>query len=86
MNSDAAPHKRKLGQTELEVPDSEDEEDYGWDEGDDATLPPPPPQWQGSEDIILGQDVGHSDDLEPDDDGNRYLDGELEESDEEGAD
>lgn len=61
MTNGQAASKRKLGQTELEVPDSEDEEDYGWDEGDDAALPPPPPQWQGSEDIILGHDVGHSD-------------------------
>lgn len=61
-------HKRKLGQTELEVPDSEDE-DYGWADEDEASMPPPPPQWQGSEDILLGQDVGRSDE-EYSDDGN----------------
>jgi hypothetical protein len=54
-------HKRKLGQTDFEIPDSDDE-DYGWGDEDDATLPPQPSQWQGSEDLILGQDVGHSDD------------------------
>lgn len=54
--------KRKLGQTGLEVPDSEDDEDYGWAEEDEAALPPPPSQWQGSEDIILGQEIGASDD------------------------
>ncbi|OAR00295.1 hypothetical protein LLEC1_05861 [Akanthomyces lecanii] len=59
----AAQQKRKIGQTELEVPDSEDE-DYGWAEEDEASLPAPPPQWQGSEDIILGQDVGRSEDEE----------------------
>jgi hypothetical protein len=42
------------------VPDSEDDEDYGWADEDEAAMPAPPPQWQGSEDLILGQDVGHS--------------------------
>lgn len=54
--------KRKLAQTNFEVPDSEDDEDYGWAEDDEAAMPPPPPQWQGSEDILLGQEVGRSDD------------------------
>lgn len=45
--------KRKLDQAGFEVPDSEDE-DYGWQEDDDNALPRPPPQWQGSEDILLG--------------------------------
>lgn len=55
------PHqKRKLGQTSFEVPDSEDE-DYGWADEDEASMPAPPPQWQGSEDVILGQEVGRSD-------------------------
>ncbi|KAF4338071.1 DNA repair rhp55 [Fusarium beomiforme] len=57
-----ARHKRKLGQTELEVPDSEDDEDYGWAYEDEAAMPPPPPQWQGSEDLILGQEIGQSED------------------------
>lgn len=57
-----APQKRKLDEAELEVPDSEEDEDYGWAEEDEADLPPPPPQWQGSEDIILGQELGHSED------------------------
>nr|RBQ83790.1 hypothetical protein FVER53263_06323 [Fusarium verticillioides] len=57
-----ARNKRKLGQTELEVPDSEDDEDYGWADEDEAAMPAPPPQWQGSEDLILGQDIGQSDD------------------------
>ncbi|KAJ2980528.1 hypothetical protein NQ176_g2585 [Zarea fungicola] len=59
----AAQQKRKISQTELEVPDSEDE-DYGWADEDEASLPAPPPQWQGSEDVILGQNVGHSEDEE----------------------
>ncbi|RCI09425.1 hypothetical protein L249_3756 [Ophiocordyceps polyrhachis-furcata BCC 54312] len=50
--------KRKLGQAELEVPDSDDDDDddgaYGWAAEDEAALPAPPPQWQGSEDILLG--------------------------------
>lgn len=50
--------KRKLGQTDLEVPDSDqDDEDYGWADDDDDALPPPPSQWQGSEDLILGKDA-----------------------------
>jgi hypothetical protein len=64
--TEGAPHgvrmKRKLGHTDLEIPDSEDDEDYGWAEEDEASMPGPPPQWQGSEDILLGQEVGHSDD------------------------
>ena len=65
--------KRKLGQTELEVPDSEDDEDYGWAEEDEAAMPAPPPQWQGSEDILLGQEVGRS---EEDSDGHGNSEGE----------
>lgn len=53
--------KRKRGHTGLEVPDSEDDENYGWGDGDEAAMPAPPPQWQGSEDILLGQEVGRSD-------------------------
>lgn len=45
-------HKRKLGETDFELPDSQDE-DYGW-EDDDAASMPTVPQWQGSEDILLG--------------------------------
>lgn len=60
--------KRKLSHTGLEIPDSEDDEDYGWAEEDEASMPGPPPQWQGSEDILLGQDVGHSDEAEDEDD------------------
>ncbi|KAK3997372.1 P-loop containing nucleoside triphosphate hydrolase protein [Cladorrhinum sp. PSN332] len=45
--------KRKLGDTDFEIADSEeDDEDYGWDEDPDA-VPPMPSQWQGSEDILL---------------------------------
>ncbi|KAK2630440.1 hypothetical protein QTJ16_001260 [Diplocarpon rosae] len=48
------PQKRKLSATDLEIPDSdaEDDEDYGWAEEDEEELPPPPPQWQGSEDAL----------------------------------
>ncbi|KAL6881153.1 P-loop containing nucleoside triphosphate hydrolase protein [Trichoderma novae-zelandiae] len=61
--------KRKLGQTEVEVPDSEDDEDYGWADEDEGALPPPPSQWQGSEDLILGKDAGLSEDEQEPDDG-----------------
>jgi hypothetical protein len=42
--------KRKLGDTDFEIADSD--EDYGWDD-DDEELPPMPSQWQGSEDLLL---------------------------------
>jgi hypothetical protein len=49
------PQKRKLFATDLEILDSEgeDDEDYGWAEEDDENIPPMPPQWQGSEDILV---------------------------------
>lgn len=49
------PQKRKLSATDLEIPDSEgeDDEDYGWAEEDEEDIPPMPPQWQGSEDILV---------------------------------
>ncbi|KAI1876960.1 uncharacterized protein JN550_001032 [Neoarthrinium moseri] len=48
-----APPKRKLGDTDFEIADSE--EDYGWEDEDTTQMPPNPSQWQGSEDILLGQ-------------------------------
>ena len=53
-SSTTAGPKRKLGETAFEIADSEDE-DYGWQEKDSSLLPGMPPQWQGSEDLILGQ-------------------------------
>lgn len=52
----SSPHhlKRKLSQTDFEVADSEGE-DYGWEDEDELEMPRMPPQWQGSEDILLGQ-------------------------------
>ncbi|KAK3390232.1 hypothetical protein B0H63DRAFT_109383 [Podospora didyma] len=50
ITSTSAP-KRKLGETDFEIADSEDE-DYGWEDDEDA-IPPMPSQWQGSEDILL---------------------------------
>lgn len=54
VSSTPAAQKRKLGDTDFEIADSEadDDEDYGWDEEQDE-LPPNPSQWQGSEDILL---------------------------------
>lgn len=79
VNHDASQHsvrlprtkqKRKLGETDLEIADSEDDEDYGWDDDDATEMPNMPPQWQGSEDLLLGQH---------DDDGNRLDEDEEEE-------
>jgi hypothetical protein len=52
--------KRKLSATDLEIPDSEgeDDEDYGWAEEDEEDVPPPPPQWQGSEDHLAPGEGG----------------------------
>ena len=49
------PQKRQLAATDFEIPDSEgeDDEDYGWAEEDEEDMPPMPPQWQGSEDILI---------------------------------
>ncbi|KAK7447516.1 hypothetical protein Landi51_06872 [Colletotrichum acutatum] len=55
--------KRKLAEAGLEVPDSEeDNEEYGWAREDESALPGPPPQWQGSEDILLGTQAAESED------------------------
>ncbi|KAI0459348.1 P-loop containing nucleoside triphosphate hydrolase protein [Xylaria acuta] len=50
------PHrqKRKFGETDIEIADSEGE-DYGWEDEDEAEMPNMPPQWQGSEDLLLGR-------------------------------
>jgi len=70
------PQKRKFAAINLEIPDSEgeDDEDYGWAEEDEEDIPPPPPQWQGSEDIL----VPPAGELEGDDEG-------VEEEEENGA-
>lgn len=52
----AARPKRRRGDGDHEVPDSDDDEDYGWQDEDATALPPMPPQWQGSEDVLLGRD------------------------------
>ncbi|KAF3767635.1 hypothetical protein M406DRAFT_41369 [Cryphonectria parasitica EP155] len=53
--------KRKLAEAGFELPESEEDE-YGWREEDDSALPGPPPQWQGSEDILLGKHPEREDD------------------------
>lgn len=69
--------KRKLAETDFEVPNSEDE-DYGWQDEDD--LPEMPPQWQGSEDILLGRRPG-SDDGEAEAEDEPSTDGDADSSD-----
>lgn len=59
--------KRKLGDAGLEIPDSDD--DYGWDPDDEAHLPPEPPQWQGSEDLIVGTQRSDDEGTEGDEEG-----------------
>lgn len=60
-------YKRKLGDTEL-VPRSGDDDDYGWDHEDEDNLPSMPPQWQGSEDILLGHRRYEDEEEEADED------------------
>lgn len=57
----------------LEIVDSEDEDglddsedDYGWEEDDDAHVPDPPPQTQGSEDILIPGPVDLEEEVEND--------------------
>ncbi|KAI1356589.1 P-loop containing nucleoside triphosphate hydrolase protein [Xylaria sp. FL0043] len=47
--------KRKFNETDYEIADSEGE-DYGWEDEDEAEMPNMPPQWQGSEDLLLGRE------------------------------
>lgn len=67
--------KRKLDETGFEIPDSEDE-DYGWQDDDDNALPNAPPQWQGSEDILLGQNPDAEDAIGDDEEDDRADDSE----------
>jgi hypothetical protein len=69
-------HKRKLGSTDFEIADSDDD-DYGWQDEDEFQVPVPS-QWQGSEDVLLGHqpendneedEEGHVRDHDDDDDG-----------------
>ncbi|KAI0523631.1 P-loop containing nucleoside triphosphate hydrolase protein [Xylaria bambusicola] len=46
--------KRKFDETDDEIADSE-AENYGWEDEDEAEMPNMPPQWQGSEDLLLGR-------------------------------
>ncbi|KAH7328255.1 P-loop containing nucleoside triphosphate hydrolase protein [Stachybotrys elegans] len=52
--------KRKLDQTELDLPESDDDEDYDWANEDGTPYPFPQGKFQGSEDF-MGQEVGRSD-------------------------
>ena len=60
-------YKRKLDETDLARVDHarrpKEDDNYGWDEELANSLPQMPPQWQGSEDIMLGH---HYDDDEDD--------------------
>ncbi|KAI1298954.1 P-loop containing nucleoside triphosphate hydrolase protein [Xylaria venustula] len=64
--------KRKFDGNDYEIADSEGE-DYGWEDEDEADMPDMPPQWQGSEDLLLGR--GYDDD--DDDDDNTDLTAEI---------
>lgn len=78
----AVPRKRRYSAAELEIPDSEgeDDEDYGWAEDDEEEMPPMPPQWQGSEDILVvregEEESSEGEGDEEDGDGQESRDGE----------
>ncbi|PQE27817.1 hypothetical protein CJF32_00010134 [Rutstroemia sp. NJR-2017a WRK4] len=79
QQSTSLPQKRKRTEEEVEVakerervneiPDSdaEDDEDYGWAEEDEEDMPIMPPQWQGSEDILVAPPLEET--IELDDEG-----------------
>ncbi|KAK0714894.1 P-loop containing nucleoside triphosphate hydrolase protein [Lasiosphaeris hirsuta] len=69
--------KRKLDDTNFEIPDSDDE-DYGWQDDDDDALPPNPSQWQGSEDILLRREPESDEEALPEE-GEETLDSHHEE-------
>ncbi|KAI8624298.1 P-loop containing nucleoside triphosphate hydrolase protein [Xylariaceae sp. FL1651] len=54
LTTDPHRQKRKIYETDFEIADSEGE-DYGWEDDDEAEMPSMPPQWQGSEDLLLGR-------------------------------
>ncbi|KAI1162435.1 P-loop containing nucleoside triphosphate hydrolase protein [Nemania serpens] len=54
LATNARHQKRKFAQSDFEIADSEGE-DYGWEYEDEAEMPNMPPQWQGSEDLLLGR-------------------------------
>lgn len=54
LATNTRPQKRKFAQSDFEIADSEGE-DYGWEDEDEAEMPNMPPQWQGSEDLLLGR-------------------------------
>jgi hypothetical protein len=54
LSSHLRHQKRKFDETDFEIADSEGE-DYGWEDEDEAQMPNMPPQWQGSEDLLLGR-------------------------------
>lgn len=55
----------------MEIPDSEgeDDEDYGWAEEDEEDVPVMPPQWQGSEDILIPDPAEKEDEVEEEEEG-----------------
>jgi hypothetical protein len=62
--------KRKLEQTDLEIPasdeDDDDDEDYDFANEDEHGTALFSRKWQGSEDILLGRELAQSDgELEP---------------------
>ncbi|KAG9231463.1 P-loop containing nucleoside triphosphate hydrolase protein [Amylocarpus encephaloides] len=73
------PRKRKRPANDLEIPDSEgeDDEDYGWAEEDEEDVPAPPPQWQGSEDILIPDPKEVDADGEGSEDEGNHDDGKL---------
>lgn len=64
LSSPPPARKRKLADTAFEIADSDDDEDYGWHVEDEEAMPSMPPQWQGSEDLLIGTQRDSDDDDE----------------------
>ncbi|KAI0096191.1 P-loop containing nucleoside triphosphate hydrolase protein [Nemania sp. FL0031] len=54
LSTNLRSQKRKFDEADFEIADSEGE-DYGWEDEDEAQMPNMPPQWQGSEDLLLNR-------------------------------
>lgn len=55
--------RKRTADAEFEIADSDDDdEDFGWQVEDGDAMPSMPPQWQGSEDLILGTQRESDDD------------------------
>lgn len=72
--------KRKLEIVDSEGEDGLDdsEDDYGWEEQDEAHVPDPPPQTQGSEDILIPGPIDSEEFVEEEETGEEVIEEDFE--------